>query len=501
MNISDLITTNVAYQPQGKAIICGDDGREYTWSELDKLVNQLGNAFLDMGIKQGDLVALYLPNSPEYIITYFALVRIGAVTVPFNILFKTGEISHILNDSKATVLVGASEEVEQNVLYAWDQLPHLKKIVTMGRPVRGCIDFWSLFDPEKSGLETVRCRPQDLALLMYTSGTTGRPKGAMLSLKNLMEIGLVNYRTIHIYDEDVLLTGAPYCHIFFALTILGTFYAGAALVTLTHFNPEKCLELISRYRVTHFAGVPTMYIYMLNKYDPAQYDLTSWRVAHSAGASLPVEHLTEIEETFKVSICETYGATETSSTITYNRLGDSRAGSVGKGGFGTEVRVVDNSGNQLPPGGIGEIVVKGPGVFLGYWEMPEATEQAFYGDWYRTGDLGRVDDDGCLYIVDRIKDMIVCSGYNIYPLEVEGVIYRNAKVLEAAVVGIKDSVRDQVAKAYIRLREGEEMTARELMDFCARELASYKVPREVEFLPELPKSPTGKILRRLLAES
>lgn len=499
MNISSLITKNATFNPEGRAVICGDDGKEYTWSELDKQVNQLGNAFLKLGLYKGDMAAIYLPNSPEFLLTYFALVRIGVVIVPFNILFKRCEIAYILNNSRAVVLIGSSAEVEQNVLSARDQLPHLRTIVTFGKQLKGCIDFYSLLSQGSETLKTVECQEEDLVSLMYTSGTTGHPKGAMLGYGNLREIGALSSQALQINNQDLLLTSAPFCHIFFVLTVLGTFNAGATLVTMQQFHPEKALELISQYGVTHFAGVPTMYVFMLNKYDPAKYDLSSWRLAHSAGASLPVEHFREIEEKFGVALCETYGATETSSTITYNRMGHSKAGSVGQVGFGTQAKVVDETESELPPGEIGEIVVKGPGIFQGYWEMPEATGQAFLGQWYRTGDLGKYDEDGYFYIVDRKKDMIVCSGYNIYPLEVEGVIYHNPKVMEVAVVGVKDPVRDHVPKAFIRLRDGQEMTGQELIEFCAQELASYKVPREVEFLPELPKSATGKILRRLLA--
>ncbi|HEX3032024.1 MAG TPA: AMP-binding protein [Bacillota bacterium] len=498
MNLSSLISTNALAKPDRTAVICGDTGRKYSWAKLDEYVNKLGTALKSLGIEQGEMVAIYLPNSPEFLLTYFALNRIGAVTVPFNILFKTREIAHIINDSKARVLIGSADEVESYVLADRDRFARLEKIITVGRPLTGTIDFQTLLSYPCQVLEPAACSPDDIVSLMYTSGTTGEPKGAMLSFGNLLKIGILSSQLLTINDQDLMLTGAPFCHIFFVLTVLGPFNMGAGLITMKRFNPEKALELISAYRATHFAGVPTMYIYMLDKYESGKYDLTSWRFAQSAGASLPVETFMRIRDKFGVQLCEGYGATETSSTITYNRLGHSKAGSVGPVAAGVQAKVVDDWGNQLRTREIGEVLVKGPGVFKGYWQMPEATAKVLQGEWYWTGDLGWFDEEGYLYIVDRKKDMIVCCGYNVYPLEVEKVIYQHSKVLEAVVVGIKDPVRNQIPKAFVRLRNGVEMTSEEMIDFCAQQLASYKVPRAVEFVRELPKSPTGKILRRAL---
>jgi long-chain acyl-CoA synthetase len=498
LNISKIITDNALFHPRYKAVICADDGREFTWSEVDKIINKLGNALSNLGVKKGDVVAIYLPNSPEFLFTYFAAARIGAIVTPFNILFRTGEISYILNNSRAKVLVSSSAETEQYIIKANAQLPHLEKIITVGGPVNGAIDFYSLLPEASEELELVDCDPDELVSLLYTSGTTGQPKGATLSHGNLMSIGVLSSTILHINDQDLFMSPTPFCHIFFVLAVIGPFNAGAGIMTIQRFNPEKTLELISRHKVTHFAGVPTMYIFMLEQYDSKKYDLSSWRFAQSAGASMPMEYINEIVEKFGVGFTETYGATETSSTITYNRLGHGKTGSVGPAANGNQVKVVDKSGNDLPAEEVGEILVKGPGVFKGYWELPEATKEAFDGEWYRTGDLGKYDEDGYFYIVDRKKDMIVCGGYNVYPREVEEVIYQNPKVMEAAVLGIKDPARGEVPKAFIRLKEGEEMVVQEMVDFCKQRLASYKVPRNIEFVNELPKSPTGKILKRML---
>lgn len=498
MNVANLISENAKYNPDYKAVISGDDGREFNWSEVNKIINKLGNALLSLGVTKGDRVAIYLPNSPEYIFTYFAIVRIGAIATPFNILFRTGEISYILNNSRAKVLVGASAETEQNVVATNAQFPFLEKIITVGDPVKGTLDFYSLLSDASDELETVDCDADDPVTLMYTSGTTGQPKGAILTHNNFLSIGAINSIGVHINDQDLYLTLTPYCHIFYVQSVINPFNAGAGVVTLKRFNAEKTLELISRYQVTHFAGVPTMYIFMLEKYDSAKYNLDAWRVAVSAGASMPVEHIQKITDTFRVMFTEVYGATETSSTVTYNRIGHGRVGSIGKVARGIEAKVVDESGNEVPVGEVGEIVAKGPGIFKEYWEMPEATKDAFTGEWYHTGDLGKCDEDGYLYIVDRKKDMIICGGYNVYPREVEEIIYQHPKVMEVAVLGVKDPARGEVPKAFISLKEGEKVTDQEMIDYLKSKIAPYKVPRDIEFLAELPKSPTGKILKRML---
>ncbi len=501
ISISKVITKHASIQPNNRALICGEDGLEISWLELDKFINKLGNALTYIGIKKGDIVSLYLPNSPEFIFTYFAVTRIGAVILPFNVLFRTGEISYILNNSKAKVLIGSSDEVKKYLVGARDQFPYLEKVITVGKPVQGCLDFYSLIMEASDQLKTVDFSPEDLSSLVYTSGTSGQPKGAMLSHSNLEAIGTLSSVALHINDRDLLLTGAPFCHICFVLSVLGPFMVGAGVATMQRFSAEKALDLISRYKITHFTGVPTMYIFMLEQLKKKKYDLSSLRLVHCAGAPTPVEYIEKIEQHFGVGFIELYGATETSSTISYNRLGHGRKGSIGQPAYGIQVKVVNESGEELPPGEIGEIVVKGPGIFKGYWEMPEATQDAFYGEWYRTGDLGKYDEDGYLYILDRLKDMIVSGGYNIYPRELEEIIYQHPKVMEVVVLGQKDPVRNEVPKAFIRLKDNESMTEKELIDFCSQRMAPYKVPHFIEFIQELPKNPTGKILKRELKTS
>jgi len=498
MNISDIISLNASTIPNSRAIISGADGRRITWLELEIIVNKFGNALLDLGVMKGDIVAIYLPNCPEFIFAYFAAAKIGAIVLPFNIVFKTGEISYIVNNSGARIVIGSSEEADNYIIQDRELFPDLVNIITVGRPIEGCYDFYSLLDKSSDKLEPVGCTCDDVVSLLYTSGTSGHPKGAMLTYHNLYTMGVINREILHINDEDLVYSAPPFCHVVFMISVLGPFCAGAGLLMLDKFEAEKSMELMTLYQATHVIGVPTMYLYMLQAFDPQKHNLNSLRLAFCAGGPMPMPPIEEIEQKFGLTFCEQYGTTETTSIIAFNRMGHRRIGSVGKPVVGIAVKIVDEFGRKLPPDTIGEIVVKGPGNCKGYWRMPEATEAAFKDGWFRTGDLGKFDADGCLYIIDRLKDMIVSSGYNVYPREVEDIIYTNPHVAEVAVVGIKDPVRQEIPVAYVRLKEGSEMTRQEFIEFCTAQMACYKVPRIVNFVSELPKGPTGKILKRKL---
>ncbi|MCG9967238.1 long-chain-fatty-acid--CoA ligase [Pelotomaculum terephthalicicum JT] len=498
MNIVDFITRNAEFYPHRRAIICGDDGREFTWSEYSQLINRLGNGLINLGVQKGDRVGIYLPNGPEWLIAFFGAMKIGAVALPFNILYKTGEISYILSNSRAKVVIGASPEVKQNILNILNEIPLVERIITLGEPLEGTIDFQSFISENSDVLATVDCAEDDTATMLYTSGTTGRPKGVMLTHKNFVTKAAVNGVAEQISEQDIFMTATPYCHIFITVTLLGPLYVGASVLSMSRFNPDKALELLSRYRVTHFAGVPTMYIFMMNSYSPEKHDLSAWRFKQTAGYSMPPELFNKIEGAFGPGLCEYYGSTETGATVTYNRFGHSKIGSIGPAAPGYSMKVVDENFNELPANEVGELLVKGNGIFKGYWEMPEATNEAFKDGYFCTGDLGYKDEDGYFYIVDRKKDLILCGGYNVYPREVEDILYQNPKILECAILGKEDPDRGEVPVAYIVLRQGEQLTEEEVIDFCKQRMASYKVPRFVNFIDEIPKSSTGKILKRML---
>ncbi len=499
MNLAQIIEKNVRRIPNSPAVL--SETVQWSWQEFELQVNRMGNGLRKLGVSKGDRVAMYLPNSPEYLVTYFAITKLGAIAVPFNIMYKSSEITYIVNNAQTKVLVAASDEAQKHVLDIRDQLPALENLVVVGDKVDGAVSYADLLAGGESELPMAECAEDDVVTILYTSGTTGQPKGAMLTHGNFYYNGELNGNcTLHLNDQDRFFTGTPFCHIFFVLTVLGPMYKGSAVVTAPRFFPDKALELLSKFKVTHFAAVPTMYIYMLQTYqaDPGKYDLSAWRFAQSAGAAMPAEYISLIEQAFGVGFCECYGSTETSSTCTYGRLGHGKAGSIGLPAENWQIRLVNEENNEVPQGEVGEITVKGPGVFKGYWGMPEATEQAFSDGWFHTGDLGKADEDGYLYIVDRKKDMLICGGYNIYPREVEEVLYTHPAVLEAAVIGVPDAAKGEIPKAYVSLKPGAKATEEEVVAFCKERMAAYKVPRLVEFMDVLPKNASGKILKRSL---
>ncbi len=503
MNLSSIIEKNARWNPKATAMICADTDTRYTYGDLDRLINRFGSALLEMGVAKGNRVAIYLPNSPEFIIAHFAVARIGAVALPFNIMFKGPEIKYILSNAKASVLIAASEEAAANAMDVLPDIPTLKQVISVGGPdLPGAVPFAGMISAGKDKLQIADCAPDDTVSILYTSGTTGRPKGAMLTHNNFLSNARLNgTRVLHVNDQDLFYTGTPFCHIFYVLSVLGPLYAGAGLVISRRFVPDKTLENISKYRVTHYAGVPTMWIYMLNEFTPEKYDVAAWRFAQSAGASMPEEYIRKIEDTFGVGFCECYGSTETSSTATFGRLGHGKVGSIGPPAPEYQVKIIGEDGGELGPLEVGELVVKGPGVFKGYWEMPEATRDVLDADgWYKTGDISQYDEDGYYYIVDRKKDMIICGGYNIYPREIEEVLYTHPDVLEVVVLGIPDKEKGETPKAYIKLKQNAKAGPAEIIQFCKERMAAYKSPREITFVDEFPKNHTGKILKRVIRE-
>jgi len=503
MNLSSIVENNARWNPKATAIICADTDTRYTYDDLDKLINRFGNSLLEMGVKKGDRVAIYLPNSPEFIIAHFAVARIGAVALPFNVMFKGPEIKYILNNSKAKILIAAAKEASANAMGILPDIPSLEHVISVGEPpLAGAVSFAGMVSSGKDTLSIADCAPDDTVSILYTSGTTGQPKGAMLTHKNFLANARLNGSLVlHLNDQDLFYTGTPFCHIFYVLSVLGPIYVGAGLVVSQRFMPDKTLENISKYRVTHYAGVPTMWIYMLNEFTPEKYDVTAWRFAQSAGASMPEEYIRKIENTFGVGFCECYGSTETSSTVTFGRLGHGKVGSIGPPAPGYQVKIIGEGARELGPQEVGELVVKGPGVFKGYWEMPDATRDVLdTGGWYKTGDMGQYDEDGYYYIVDRKKDMIICGGYNIYPREIEEVLYTHPKIFEAVVIGIPDKEKGEIPKAYIKLQQDAEADPAEIIQFCKERMAAYKSPREIKFVQEFPKNHTGKILKRVIRD-
>lgn len=498
MNLSAILDRNCELVPNRPAVIRAEDGLVYNNVAFLSMVNRLAGTFRSLGIVKGDRIAILLPNSPAYLAAYFAAVRVGAVATPLNIVFRGPEIRYILNDSGARILVADRDAARLPAIRA--DLPHLEKVITVGKTLEDKLDV-DVTGTFPDDFEAVDCASDDPVTILYTSGTTGHPKGAVLSHNNLLTAAALNAcPVLHINDQDIFFTGTPFCHIFFASTVLSPLYAGAAVLTSEQFSAANTLKAIADFGVTHFAGVPSMYLSLLEAFPCEKHDLSQWRIAQSAGASMPAEYVNRIEETFGVDFCECYGLTETSSTVTFGRLGHGRPGSVGRVAPGWTIKVANGRGNELPPGQVGELWVKGPGVFSGYWEKPHDTEAAFRDGWFTTADMGRVDEDGYYYLVDRQNDMIISGGYNVYPREVEDAVYAHPAVMEVVVVGLPDPILGEIPAAYIVRKPGMHVTTEDIQAHCDEMLAPFKAPRLVEFVPSLPKGPTGKILKRIVRD-
>lgn len=477
-----------------------------SYSALWERVQRVAEGLMGLSIRPQDRVALLLPNCPEYIYSYYAISRVGAVAVPINSFLKGGEAAYILQDSGAHTLITTSA-CAHVVLPHRGELKELKQIVLVGEVEEDLkertVSFSSLLESPPSSDQEHKSIPSHLAVIIYTSGTTGRPKGAMLSNHNLISNVISCMKALQIFPNDRFLLFLPLFHSFTAtVCMLLPFYLGCRVVLLESVNRRDIRHAIARHRVTLFVAVPALY----NVMSQAKISfLARWlnpiRLYVSGGAPLSVEVLARFERLFRRPLLEGYGLSEASPVVSVNPLSAERkAGSVGLPLPGVEVKVVNEEERELPPGEVGEVIVRGENVMMGYYNQLEATRQVIRGEWLFTGDMGKIDQDGYIYIVDRKKDMLIVRGCNVYPREVEEVLYSHPKVAEAAVIGIMDRHRGEVPKAYVVLKEGMTADEKEIKRFCMERLARYKVPRIVEFRDSLPMTPTGKVLKRELRD-
>lgn len=492
MNLASNLRGSAGQSPDRPAVRLDDEVLSYR--ALAGRVAATAAGLAERGVRPGDRVALLLPNLPLFPVCYYGILAAGAVVVPLNPLFKPREIAYHLGDSQAALLLAgvaaaepAAEGADRAGVTCLVLDPDAAAELTSG-PARE--------------LAPVPREAADTAVILYTSGTTGVPKGAELTHANLARNAQVVRDTLqHTGPEDVIFGGLPLYHSFGQTSGLNTGVAsGSCLTLVSRFEPGKALEVLQRDRVTVFLGVPTMYAAMLRHPAAATADLSRLRLCVSGGASLPVELMREFESRFGCTILEGYGLSETSPVATFNHPDRPRKpGSIGTPIAGVETRVVDPVGGQdLPPGEVGEILIRGHNVMKGYWQRPEATAEAMTGGWFHTGDLARADQDGFLFIVDRIKDLVIRGGYNVYPREVEEVLYEHPAVAEAAVIGVPDPLLGQEVAAAVALKPDTAATAEELREFVKERVAPQKYPRHVWLLDELPKGPTGKLLKREL---
>jgi long-chain acyl-CoA synthetase len=479
------------------------EGGALTYAALDADSDRLAAGLQAVGIGPGHPVGVQLPNVPEFLVAYFAILKAGGVVVPLNVLLKAPEVAYHLHDSEARALITFAFFADEALKGAAEA--GVKQVYVVGAqgPAGEAVPLAELMDAQDPGGPVFVSRdPFDTAVIIYTSGTTGLPKGAELTHFQLYMNADIPGRLFGVAPEDVVLTVLPLFHVFGLSSILNICVRfGGTMILVPRFDAGQVLRAMESHRATIFEGVPTMFADLLSHPDLHRFDLSSLRVAVSGGAAIPAETLREFERRFGVVILEGYGLSESAATATFNRSAEERKPySVGKPIWGTEVQIWDSDNEHLPPGpdNVGELVIRGYNVLKGYHNNPEATDEAFTGDWFHTGDLGYVDEEGFFFIVDRKKELIIRGGYNVYPREVEEVLYTHPAVHEAAVIGVPDERLGEEVMAYISLKAGEVTSPDELIEFTKTRMAAYKYPRRVEIRDELPKGATGKILKQEL---
>ncbi|MFF0904239.1 UNVERIFIED_CONTAM: long-chain fatty acid--CoA ligase [Kocuria sp. CPCC 205316] len=495
-NLATLLTDTAAASPRSRAVVLDD--KVLTYGALDDLSARVASMLAAAGIGPGDRVAMILPNVPHMPIAYYGILRTGGVVVPLNPLLSPRELAyHFENAEVSLVLVW--EAMAEATRAAVAELDRDVRVVEVS--AAGTLQALGEVPPRPDVADRDDDEP---AVLLYTSGTTGRPKGAVLTHHNLRTNAELSASLFDLAPGDVMFGALPFFHVFGQTVALnGVVQAGATVTLLPRFDPAKALEILARDEVTVFAGVPSMYVALLAAADGGPVELPHLRAGVSGGSPLPVEVLERFEKVFGAPIYEGYGLSETSPVVCFNQKDRGRRpGSIGTVVRGAQLKVVDDLGEEVPVGEIGELVVAGEYVMAGYWRNPEATEAAIRDGWFSTGDLARVDEDGFYYIVDRKKDMVLRGGYNVYPREVEEVIYQFPGIAEAAVVGVPDEAMGEEVAAVVAFRDvpeaEQDAKVDELDAFVRERVARYKHPRYYKVVDELPKGPTGKILKRSL---
>jgi long-chain acyl-CoA synthetase len=443
------------------------------------------------GIGPGDRVGLVLPNVSPFPVLFYGAVAAGCVVVPMNPLLKAREVTYYLEDSGASIV------------FAWHAMAEEVEKAAGGVGIDFVsvdpADFADLLADQEPVADVVDRADDDTVVLLYTSGTTGQPKGAELTHANMVTNAALSAETlIELQPDDVVMGCLPLFHCFgLTVGLNAAVLAGACLTLVPRFDPAKALEVIARDRVTVFEGVPTMYAAMLNTPDAQSYDVSSLRTCVSGGSAMPVEVMRNFEETFGCIVLEGYGLSETSPVASFNQPHlERKPGSIGLPVRGVEMRVFDDDGAEVETGEVGEIVIRGENVMKGYWAQEDATKEAIKDGWFHSGDMAKRDEDGYFYIVDRKKDLIIRGGYNVYPREVEEALYAHDAVAEVAVIGVPHPELGEEVAAAVALKADAQATEEDLRDFAKTQLAAYKYPRHVWIVDELPKGPTGKILRR-----
>lgn len=510
LNLASILRNSAERNPQNTAIILNDVKLNY--ATLDAYARRFASALVGLGVKRGDTVALLIPNLPQFTIAYYGILYAGATVVPLNVLSVADEVQYHLDDSDAVVLI-TFEGFLAAAAGGFARAESCKTLVVIRAPGSstalpdGAHDFQALVGSGSPDFDMVQTNPDDTAVILYTSGTTGRPKGAELTHTNLyLNAQFASERLAgtataprFVTAPHVAIACLPLFHSFGQSVIQnGMLFNGAAFTLLPRFTPDDALKIMQRDQVTIFAGVPTMYFALLNAPNADEFKI-HLQFCISGGAAIPVEVMKAFDAKYKVNIQEGFGLSETSPAACFNLLDfPKKPGSIGKPIPGCWMKIVDDQDKEVPRGERGEVVIRGHNIMKGYYKRPEATADTMKNDWFHSGDIGIQDEDGYFFIVDRKKDMVIRGGFNVYPREVEEVLYAHPAVIEAAVIGVPDAEYGEEVKAVVALRAGSSTTPDELRDYCRQHMAAYKYPRIIEIMDALPKGPTGKILKREL---
>jgi len=520
LNLASIIEHHAKLAPQKEAVVWNDVRLSY--GQLNAFANQVAHALVSMGIGYGDKVALSCPNLPVFPVVYYGILKTGAAVVPLNVLFKPREVAYHLTDSDAKaifVFEGTPElPLGQMVKEGFDQVETCEHFIVLTKdpaapsPVENTKTLTQITFGKPNTFDTYPTKPEDTCAILYTSGTTGQPKGAELTHLNLMSNVTTTYG-IHLPvldltdgEQKTCLITLPLFHTTGQTVQMNTnMYAGNRNVLLPRFEPQATLEVMVREKVNFWVGVPTMYWALLKYVEETGFDVSrvaeNMKVCTSGGAPMPVEVMKDFEKVFGLRVMEGYGLSETSPLACFNHFEKpSKPGTVGQAIFGVEVKCFDDDDNEVAPGERGEVVIRGTNVMKGYYKRPEATAEAFKNGWFHTGDIGVMDAEGYLAIVDRKKDMILRGGYNVYPRELEEVIITHEGVSLCAVIGVADERMGEEVKAFIVRKKGAAVTEDELIEWCKGQFAANKYPRYIEFREELPIGGTGKVLKRALRE-
>jgi acyl-CoA synthetase (AMP-forming)/AMP-acid ligase II len=501
MIVRDYLEEQAKERPTKPAILFKEE--KITFSDLNTLSNRLANRLLKVAVKKGDRVVLLFQNCPEFCVAYFAILKIGAIAVVLDVRLSPAEMEPIFQETEATAVITSFRQ-KVFIDRVRKKVPSLQHIIVTGaegEDIRNWHSYEEIIEKESSEKISIPLQEEDESLYLYTSGTTGRPKGVILTNNHLTCFPETVRPAMLISEKDTYGLVLPISHIAGPCILNLMVECGMSVSVIDEMKPKKILDAIQNHRITYLPGTPSIFQLILNIPHWEQYDCSSLRVISMMGTVVPEQLMKEFRERYPhLQTVQGYGATETSPLLTHTHLKDAsrKMASVGKAAPRAELKVIGQDGKEVEVGQMGEIIARGPQIMKGYFKDPQATAKKIKDRWYYTGDLGRFDEDGYLYVLGRADDMIISGGLNVYPSEVETVLLNHPKVQEAAVVGIPDAKRGQVIRAIVVLKHGETATPQEILSFCKERLASFKMPRQLEFKDSLPKSRTGKIAKRQL---